>query len=159
MGKGRPRATKQLAQAAGGRGRIEPRLGCFLMWPLYLVRPHPFLLGKSLPKAESHSSGRGGFVRPASASRGLPAHRASSWLLLSAQRRWWGLGRWRQALAPSYHICLVERWVGPKEQIYCVSSALGSIPASQNWSDDKDKCVWLWAQSLRIYLAPAVIKK
>lgn len=92
MGKGRPRATKQLAQAAGGRGRIEPRLGCFLMWPLYLVRPHPFLLGKSLPKAESHSSGRGGFVRPASASRGLPAHRASSWLLLSAQRRVVGAG-------------------------------------------------------------------
>lgn len=74
-------------------------------------------------------------MRPASPSRGLPAHEALSWLLLSAQR--WA----PQALAPSYHICLVEKWVGPKEQIYCVSSALGSIPATQNWSDDKDKCV------------------
>lgn len=64
-----------------------------------------------------------------------------------------------QALAAGYHICLAKKWVGPKEQIYVVPSALGSIPAAQNWTDDKDKCVWLQAQSLRIYLAPAIIQK
>lgn len=40
-------------------------------------------------------------------------------------------GRAPQALASSYHSCLVEKWVGPKEQIYCVSSALGSVPGAE----------------------------
>lgn len=104
-----------------------------------------------MPKADSLTPGRESFVKPASPCWGPPPHGASCWLL-SAQLRA------PQTLAPSYHICLVEKWVGPTEQIYCVSSALGSIPAAQNWSDDKEKCVWLRAQSLRLYLAPAVIK-
>lgn len=140
-------------QGPWGQGRREHRHAWLL--------PTAFAPGQasSLPsreitaKSDSHTCGRGGFVKSVSLSPGLPARRASHWLLLSAQ------SRAPQALAPCYHICLVEKWVGPKEQIYCVSSALGFIPASQNWSHDKDKCVWLWPQSLRIYLAPAVIKK
>lgn len=84
-------------------------------------------------------------------------------LLQTAQREGWGGAipphcLPRPSLAPHYHICLVEKWVGPKEQIYCGSRALGSIPAARNWSGDKEKCVWLQAQSLRIHPAPAVGK-
>ena len=105
--------------------------------------PHSFLLGKSLPKANFHTSWEGNLW---------------SWPALPWDSQLTEPESITPALAPGNHICLVEKRVEPGEQIYCISCALGSIPAAQNWRGDKDKCVWLQAPSLRIYLAPAVIK-
>lgn len=125
--------------------------------------PHPFLLQESLPKAHSHTfwAGRLWEVSQPFSRTQLLGRCAHSCRQTSSRSGWGEDGRGESTLhpitlqpvlAPHSHICLVEKWVGPKEQIYCVPCALGSIPAARNWSEDKDECVWLQAQSLRQFI-------
>lgn len=128
-------------QRPGGGGGVGPGQGCHLRLPLYLIRPHPSLLGKSLPNADSPSSGREGFLGPASPSRGLPAHEAWRWLLLSAQ-----CGGPPKPWLPATTSAWWRSGWGPTSR-FIVSPAPWAPSQAQNWSDDKDKCAWLRAQS------------
>lgn len=142
MRKGSPRAaTPRLGsrsrwQRPGAGGRAVTS-GCLRTWS---ISPIPPFQGNHCQML-TLSSGRGGFVGPASPSRGRPAHEAWRWLLLSAQHR--GLPKpWLPATTSAWWR---SGW-GPESR-FIVSPAPWAPSQAQNWSDDKDKCAWLRARA------------
>lgn len=76
-------ATWVGVQRPGAGGRALAGLS---PWAAFVPdQADPSLQGTSLPNAASPGSGRGGCVGPGGPSRGLPAHEAWRWLLLSAR--------------------------------------------------------------------------